>query len=117
VTRYTIDVCQYTHTCPADPRPHIIDTRQTVVERADDGPCRRPQTVRSGAVVAAVDCRRVLRTDQQCDACRPVITVRTVTTVDLGPAGAENLVRPGHRRFDHHEEILSRSTFQRVSDR
>jgi AAA ATPase domain len=32
-------------------------------------------------------------------------------------AGAENAIRPGHRHFDHYEEILSCSTFQAASDR
>jgi len=79
---YVVDVCHYTHTCPADPEPHTVDTRQTIVSTVDGGPCRQPQHLASGVVV---DCRRRLPTDRQCPACRPVIVVRSVTVVDWGP--------------------------------
>lgn len=29
----TVDEHRYTHTCPADPEPHVIDTIRTIVGR------------------------------------------------------------------------------------
>jgi hypothetical protein len=85
VSRTVVDVHDYTHTCPGDPVPHIVDSRRTVVEYIPSGPCLHPVAVRSGARVVDLPCGRVLPVERQCAACRPVVTVRTVTTTHLGP--------------------------------
>jgi hypothetical protein len=85
MTHYLVDVCHYTHTCPADRAPHVVDTCRTVVEGIPADPCQQPVTVRSGDTTTVLDCRRVLPGDQQCPACRTVITVRRETTIHLGP--------------------------------
>jgi hypothetical protein len=84
-----VDVHQVTHTCPADPQPHPIDTRRTIVAAIDGGPCRNPITVRSGDTVAQIPCRRHEPHDRQCPACRTVVIERSITTTHLGHQGPQ----------------------------
>ena len=38
MSRYLVDVCHYTHTCPAsDAAPHVVDTRRAVVKQSPGG--------------------------------------------------------------------------------
>ncbi len=85
MSRITVDVHEYTHTCGGDSTPHVYDTRRTVVDDVPAGPCLAPVTVTAGPARVVLDCGRVRPTYQQCDACRPVVQVRTVTRTHTGP--------------------------------
>jgi hypothetical protein len=75
-----IDVTHVMHTCPADPEPHVYDTRRTIVAVVDGGPCRHPIIGRSGDMTAVVACGRHEPHDRQCPACRTVVIERHITT-------------------------------------
>jgi hypothetical protein len=97
VSRYLVDICHYTHTCPAQHTPHVVQTRRTVVEHTPGGPCQQPVTVRSGDHTTAVDCHRLRPSHEHCSACRTVIEVRHETSVDLGAyAVAVGVAPTGH---------------------
>jgi hypothetical protein len=85
VTRFVVDVCHYTHTCPAEDGPHVVETRRTVVEYTPGAPCERPVTIRSGERTVVIGCGEVRPADKQCPACRTTIEVRHETTVHIGP--------------------------------
>jgi hypothetical protein len=86
-----IHIHTLTHTCPASPEPHPIDTRRTIVLIVDGGPCRQPVTIRSGDTVAVIACGRHLPRDRQCPACRTSVIVRGYTTTHLGHHGRRHL--------------------------
>jgi len=86
MSRTTVDVYEYTHTCPGDRTPHVVDTRRTVVERTESEPCLAPVEVCYGGERVSVRCGRVRSIISQCDACRPVVVVRNRTRLSLGPA-------------------------------
>ncbi|RZU50814.1 hypothetical protein EV385_2600 [Krasilnikovia cinnamomea] len=87
MTIHIVDVHDRTHTCPADPTPHPIDSTRRLVDTVPGGPCRQPITG------TAVPCGRRRPADQQCDACRTTVTVRHHTRDHLGPA-PRTTVRP-----------------------
>lgn len=73
-----VEVDYYRHTCPADPEPHVADTRRRVVEVIPGGGCLTPATVRSGDTARIIACGRHEPASRQCRACRVlVIEVRT----------------------------------------
>jgi hypothetical protein len=84
VTIHLVDIVQYTHTCPADPTPHVVEIRRTVVDVIDGGPCRKPRTVTLGGAAQTIACGRRELPNDQCPACRTVITQRRITTIDRG---------------------------------
>jgi hypothetical protein len=75
-----VDIHQQVHTCPADPQPHPIDTRRTIIAVLDGGPCRQPITLHTGDTTTTVACRRRLPADQHCPACRTIVIEHTITT-------------------------------------
>ena len=84
VTTYIIDVHHNLHTCPADPVPHPVDTRRTLIAITPGGPCHTPVTYRLNGIAYTTPCKNLRSSDRQCPACRITIWVRTVTTSDLG---------------------------------
>jgi hypothetical protein len=99
VSTFHVDLQIYTHTCPGNPEPHVVQTHRTVVHEIDGGPCRKPFGV-------DLACGRVLPPARQCRACRTHIIIRNTTTVDLGfqcpprtppPARQANAPQPGGR--------------------
>jgi hypothetical protein len=95
MTVHLVDVRHYTHTCPAHPAPHLVETRRIVVETTPGGRCEKPVTARCGDAAAVLDCHRLLPADRQCPACATTITVRRETTVHLGPYGPAARHAPG----------------------
>jgi hypothetical protein len=91
VTIYIVHIDQTTHTCPADPEPHVVDTRRTVLHVIPGGPCRTPVTIRCGACTATIPCGRHEPAHRQCGACRTIVTEHTITTRHLGYQGPEHL--------------------------
>lgn len=77
---YAVDVHYLIHTCPADPEPHPVDTRQQVVHVTPGGPCRTPVTVRCGDTATVIPCGRRKPVKRQCHACRTTVTVHRATT-------------------------------------
>lgn len=88
---YCVDEHHLTHTCPADPAPHSFDIRRTIVHVTDPEPCLAPVTLDGGGPTVVVDCGTWRPHDQQCDHCRTVITVGTVTYEHLGYQGPAHL--------------------------
>jgi hypothetical protein len=84
VTIHVVDLIQYTHTCPADPQPHVIEIRRTLVDVIDGGPCQTPITYRLDGTVHTIPCGRRSRADDQCPACRIIVTQRRITTIHRG---------------------------------
>ena len=84
---FLVDVHEITHTCPADPEPHAIDTRRRIVAATYTGPCLSPVPVRVAGREVPVACGRRLRRDEQCDNCRPVIEIRNRTSTHIGHTG------------------------------
>jgi hypothetical protein len=91
VTIHLVDIHVVTHTCPADPQPHAIDTRQTVLHTTPGRPCLTPVTVHGATATVVIDCARHEPHERQCANCRTIITVRTVTTEHLGYQGPAHL--------------------------
>jgi hypothetical protein len=91
VTIHIVDIEQTTHTCPADPEPHVVNTRRTVVHVIAGGPCRTPVTIHCGTTMATIPCGRHEPADRQCGACRTIVTEHTITTHYL----------------DHHAEVAA----------
>jgi hypothetical protein len=91
VTIHIVDITIDTHTCPADPDPHPVDTRRALVHVIPDGPCRTPVTIRCGTTTAVIACGRHEPTDRQCPACRITVTERTITRRHLGHHGPAHL--------------------------
>ena len=91
MTIHIVDIQQTTHTCPADPTPHIVDSRRTIVHIIDGGPCRNPITIHSGTTTATIPCGRHEPAERQCGACRTIITEHTITTRHLGYQGPSYL--------------------------
>jgi hypothetical protein len=87
MTIYAIEVFHLTHTCPANPEPHPVDTRRRIVHVTPSRPCLTPVTVRSGDAAATIPCGRHEPSDRQCGNCRPIIRVLKVTSRDLGYQG------------------------------
>ncbi len=79
MTIHIVDIEHVLHVSPANPEPHIVDTRRTLVHTIDGGPCRTPATIQCGTATVTIPCRRHLPADQQCGACRTIITERTIT--------------------------------------
>ena len=77
---YLVHVDQDTHTCPADPQPHVVHTRRQMLAVVDGGPCRTPTTIRIGDTVATIPCGRHEPADRQCPACRVIVTEQSITT-------------------------------------
>ncbi|WP_067504085.1 hypothetical protein [Actinoplanes sp. TFC3] len=84
-----VDIHQHTHTCPADPQPHPYDTRQTIITVVHGGPCRAPITLHSGDTSVTVDCRRRLRNELQCPACRTTVIEHAITQTYHGHIGPQ----------------------------
>jgi hypothetical protein len=91
MTIYLIDVHTVTHTCPANPQPHPVDTRRTIVHVTPGRPCQHPVTVRSGDRTAVIPCSRHEPAHRQCPPCRTIITTRTHTTEHRGNEGPVHL--------------------------
>ncbi|GAA2858393.1 hypothetical protein Acy02nite_22240 [Actinoplanes cyaneus] len=85
-----VDIHQITHTCPADPQPHPVDTRRTIVATVDGGPCRNPITIRCGDKTATIDCGRHEPHDRQCPACRTIVIERQITSTFVGHEGTQH---------------------------
>ncbi len=81
---YRVDEHRITHTCPADPTPHVIDIRRRIVHVTPGRPCLTPVTITSGAVTATVPCGRYLPARRQCGHCRTIITTGRITTEHRG---------------------------------
>ncbi|WBB65759.1 hypothetical protein [Micromonospora sp. WMMD812] len=79
MTIHVVDIEQVTHTCPAFPDAHPVDTRRTVIHVIPGGPCRTPVTIRCGTVTATIACHRHEPADRQCGACRLIVTQHTIT--------------------------------------
>ena len=79
-----VDIHHHTHTCPADPKPHVYDTRRTIVAVVDGGPCRQPVTVHCGDSSAVIPCGRHQPSVRQCPACRITVIEHTVTFTFMG---------------------------------
>jgi hypothetical protein len=88
VTIHLVAIHHTTHTCPANPEPHPVDTRRTVLAVIDGGPCRTPVTIRCGDTVAEVPCGRHEPRERQCGACRTIVTEHTITSTHLNPEAA-----------------------------
>jgi hypothetical protein len=84
VTRFYVDVHEVTHTCPADPTPHPIDIRHSLVLVVDEGPCHAPTTVGAGERARLIACARTQPWHRQCDACRSHVEVRNTTRTHTG---------------------------------
>jgi hypothetical protein len=77
---YLVDVHVVTHTCPADPNPHPVHTSRTIVHVTPGGPCRTPITIGcDDGTTMQLPCGRREPRERQCDACRTVVTERTIT--------------------------------------
>jgi hypothetical protein len=87
VTIHIVDLVQYTHTCPADLQPHVVEIRRTIVDVIDGGPCRKPVTVTLAGTTQTVACGRRELSADQCPACRTVVVQRRITTIDRGHQG------------------------------
>jgi hypothetical protein len=83
VTIHVVAIHHTTHTCPADPDPHAVDTRRTVLAVIDGGPCRAPVTIRCGDTIVEIPCGRHEPRERQCGACRIIVTEHTVTSTHL----------------------------------
>ncbi|MEO3820992.1 hypothetical protein [Plantactinospora sp. B24E8] len=88
MTIHLVDLVHVLHTCPANPAPHIVDTRRSLVHTTDGGPCRAPVTIRSGTTETEIACGRHVPADQQCPACRVTVMERSITTVNLDEVAA-----------------------------
>ena len=84
MTYVNVDITRTVHTCPADPQPHVVDTRRTIVAVVPGGPCRTPIRVRLNNITATVACGRRLPADRQCPACRITVIERHLTTINHG---------------------------------
>ena len=73
---YLVQVEHRLHTCPAEPRPHPVDTRCTVLHVTPGRPCAAPVTIRCGDAVVVVPCGRHNPADQRCGNCRTIIDHR-----------------------------------------
>ncbi|BCJ74508.1 hypothetical protein CS0771_40520 [Catellatospora sp. IY07-71] len=73
-----VEVDYYRHTSPANPEPHVVDTRQKIADVIPGGACLTPVTVRSGDTTRTIACGRHEPASRQCRACRvTIIEVRT----------------------------------------
>lgn len=90
--RHIVEVHTLTHTCPADPEPHVTDTWRALLDTIPTGPCTSPQTIHSGSVARVVDCGTVLPAHRHCDGCRVEVEVKTALTTHVG----EELATVGH---------------------
>jgi hypothetical protein len=71
MTIYLVELVDtLTHTCAADPEPHVIRQRQEIVATTPGGPCRQPIAIRIGGRTAVIDCARHEPAHKQCPACR-----------------------------------------------
>jgi hypothetical protein len=85
MTVHVVDVHDVTHTCPASPHPHPIDSRRSLVHTIPGGPCQRPLTLpRGDGGSAVVACARRQPAEQQCDACRVTVHIRARTSEHAG---------------------------------
>ena len=87
MTIHAVDVHHYTHTCPADPRRHIVGTTTKVIHTTPGRDCTQPVTIRFAGTSVILPCKRHRPGDEQCGGCRNVVTVHTVTTTHLGHHG------------------------------
>ncbi len=85
MTIYLVHIDQDTHTCPADPQPHVVYSRRHILAIVDGGPCQTPVTFRCGDTTATVACGRREPAERQCLACRVIVTEQSITTRHLGP--------------------------------
>jgi hypothetical protein len=86
VPRHIVEIHAMTHTCPANPEPHAVDTWQALIETIPTGPCQDPRKVHlDDGSVALVDCATVLPPDRCCLACTVTIEVQAEFTTHLGP--------------------------------
>jgi hypothetical protein len=88
---YRVDEHHKMHTCPADPDPHPVDIRRTIVHVTDPQPCLTPTY---DSIGAPVECSRYEIRDRQCDHCRTVITIGTITVEHLDNPRTASLI-PG----------------------
>ena len=82
---YQVDEHTFTHTCPADDQPHPFDTQRVIVAITPGRDCLTPVTIRCGDNRVTIPCGEYRSHDQQCAACRTIITIRCATADDLGP--------------------------------
>jgi hypothetical protein len=83
--RHIVEVHTFTHTCPADPQPHAVDTWRALIDTIRTGACTNPQPVHTGDGVVIVDCGTLLPRDRCCPACTVTITIQASFTTHLGP--------------------------------
>jgi hypothetical protein len=95
VSIYLVAIVQHTHTCPADPHPHVVHTRRHLLHTIPGGACRTPVTIRCGTTTATIACGRHLPADRQCGACRTIVVEDSITTRHLGYQGPPHLA-PHH---------------------
>jgi hypothetical protein len=84
VTIYANHAHYITHTCPADPQPHVIEVRRRILQVTAVRPCRNPVTIPSGDTITVVDCGRREPYERQCATCRSIVTVVKTTVIHLG---------------------------------
>jgi hypothetical protein len=84
VTIHVVDIVQYTHTCHADPASHVVDIHRTLIDVIDGGPCRTPTSYRLDGRIHTIPCGRRVPSDDQCPACRIIVTQRTITSIHRG---------------------------------
>ena len=95
MTYIDVAIRQLTHTCPANPEPHVVDTRRVIVGLVLGGPCRQPIRVRLNNTTILVACGRRLPRDRQCPACRITVVQRDIITIDLGYQGPQHPTTTG----------------------
>jgi hypothetical protein len=88
MTIHVVDIEHITHTCPAQPEPHPYDTRRTVIAVIPGGPCRTPVTIRCGNTTTELACGRHRPANEQCGACRNIVTQHSITTRHLAEVAA-----------------------------
>ena len=91
MTIYLVHIDQDTHTCPAGPQPHVVESRRQILAVIDGGPCQTPVTIRCGDTTATVACRRHEPAQRQCGACRVIVTEQSITNHHRGYEGPTEL--------------------------
>jgi hypothetical protein len=82
--QYLIELHVFTHTCRADPRPHVVEIARLLKDTISTGVCTNPQTFTVDGTATTIDCGRTVPHDRRCPACSVTVTVVSTVTRDLG---------------------------------